>query len=149
MATHSSVLAWRIPETEEPGRRPSMGSHRVGHDWSNLAAYCLPQLPLAPCDYWALEMWVVHSSKCCICKMHIGFWRLSMKKRISNIPWIILILVTCWNNNIFAYIGLSKYIIKKNFSYFSSVATRKFYSMYLACIALLLDGSGLGLMKWW
>jgi len=31
MATHSSVLAWRIPETEEPGRRLSMGSHRVGH----------------------------------------------------------------------------------------------------------------------
>ena len=32
MATHSSVLAWRIPGTEGPGRRPSMGSHRVGHD---------------------------------------------------------------------------------------------------------------------
>ena len=32
MATHSSVLAWRIPGTGEPGRRPSMGSHRVGHD---------------------------------------------------------------------------------------------------------------------
>ena len=32
MATHSSVLAWRIPETGEPGRLPSMGSHRVGHD---------------------------------------------------------------------------------------------------------------------
>ena len=32
MATQSSVLAWRIPGTEEPGRRPSMGSHRVGHD---------------------------------------------------------------------------------------------------------------------
>ena len=38
MATHSSVLAWRTPGTEEPGRRPSMGSHRVGHDWSDLAA---------------------------------------------------------------------------------------------------------------
>ena len=38
MATHSSVLAWRIPGTEEPGRRPSMGSCRVGHDWSDLAA---------------------------------------------------------------------------------------------------------------
>ena len=38
MATHSSVLAWRIPGTEEPGRRPSMGLHRVGHDWSDLAA---------------------------------------------------------------------------------------------------------------
>ena len=32
VATHSSVLAWRIPETEEPSGLPSMGSHRVGHD---------------------------------------------------------------------------------------------------------------------
>ena len=32
MATHSSVLAWRIPGTGEPGGLPSMGSHRIGHD---------------------------------------------------------------------------------------------------------------------
>ena len=38
MATHSSVLAWRIPGTGEPGGLPSMESHGVGHDWSNLAA---------------------------------------------------------------------------------------------------------------
>ena len=38
MATHSSVLAWRIPGTGEPGGLPSMGSHRVGHDRSDLAA---------------------------------------------------------------------------------------------------------------
>ena len=38
MATHSSVLAWRIPEMREPGELPSMGSHRVGRDWSDLAA---------------------------------------------------------------------------------------------------------------
>ena len=38
MATYSSVLAWKIPGTEEPGGLPSMGSHRVGHDWSDLAA---------------------------------------------------------------------------------------------------------------
>ena len=38
MATHSSVLAWRIPGTGEPGGLPSMGSHRVGHGWSDLAA---------------------------------------------------------------------------------------------------------------
>jgi len=37
MATHSSILAWRIPGTEEPGGLPPMGSHRVGHDWSDLA----------------------------------------------------------------------------------------------------------------
>ena len=38
MATHSSILAWRIPGTEEPGGLQSMGSHRVGHDWCDLAA---------------------------------------------------------------------------------------------------------------
>ena len=38
MATHSSVLAWRIPGTGEPGGLPSMGSHRVGHDLSDLVA---------------------------------------------------------------------------------------------------------------
>ena len=45
MATHSSILAWRTPWTEEPGELSSIGSHRVGQDWSNLArmyasAYC-------------------------------------------------------------------------------------------------------------
>ena len=38
MATHSSVLAWRLPGMEEPCRLPSAGSHRVGHDRSNLVA---------------------------------------------------------------------------------------------------------------
>ena len=38
MATHSSVLAWRIPGTGEPGGLPSMGSYRVRHDWHDLAA---------------------------------------------------------------------------------------------------------------
>ena len=38
MATHSSVLAWRIPGMGEPGGLPSTGSHRVRHDWSDLAA---------------------------------------------------------------------------------------------------------------
>ena len=38
MATHSSFLAWRIPGMGEPGGLPSMGLHRVGHYWSNLAA---------------------------------------------------------------------------------------------------------------
>ena len=44
MSTHSSVLAWRIPGMAEPGGLPSIGSHRVGHDWSDLAAaLCLNQ----------------------------------------------------------------------------------------------------------
>ena len=38
MATHSNILAWRIPGTGEPGGLPYMGLHRVRHDWSDLAA---------------------------------------------------------------------------------------------------------------
>ena len=42
MATHSSILAWRIPWTEEPGRLQSMGSQRVGHDWAtSLSLSCV------------------------------------------------------------------------------------------------------------
>ena len=50
MATYSSVLPWRIPGTGQPGGLPSMGSHRVGHDWSDSAAaaavYILNPLPI-------------------------------------------------------------------------------------------------------
>ena len=48
MATHSSILAWRIPGMGEHGGLPSMGSHRVGHDRSNLAA-------AAACLYYEKE----------------------------------------------------------------------------------------------
>ena len=60
MATHSSVLAWRIPGTGEPGGLPSMGSHRVGHKWSDLAAAaaashtnCIPFSVAGPCPHRA------------------------------------------------------------------------------------------------
>ena len=46
MATHSSILAWRIPGTEEPSGLPSMGSHRVGHDGSDLAVAAAPALQM-------------------------------------------------------------------------------------------------------
>ena len=36
MPTYSGILAWRIPGTEEPGGLPSMGLHKVGHNWSDL-----------------------------------------------------------------------------------------------------------------
>ena len=64
MATHSSVLAWRIPGTVEPGGLPSMESHRVGHDWSDLAAAaaaCEPERGLFPV-IWHLWTSVVQKS---------------------------------------------------------------------------------------
>ena len=44
MATPSIILAWRIPGTGEPGGLPSVGSHGVGHDWSDLAAAAAAEL---------------------------------------------------------------------------------------------------------
>ena len=44
MATHSSILAWRIPGTGEPGGLLSMGSHRVGHNWSDFVAAAAAEL---------------------------------------------------------------------------------------------------------
>ena len=48
MATHSSVLAWRIPGMAEPGGMPSMGSHGVGHDWNDLAAAAAAEMYKSP-----------------------------------------------------------------------------------------------------
>ena len=59
MATHSSVLAWRIPGTGEPGGLPSMGSHRVGHDWSDLAAAAAALVLL----YHSWGVWLKTSAK--------------------------------------------------------------------------------------
>ena len=58
MATHSSVLAWKIPGTEKPGGLPSMGSHRVGHDWSDLAVYG----PRIWASFWVILSAVVWKS---------------------------------------------------------------------------------------
>ena len=60
MATHSSVLAWRIPGTGEPGGLPSLGSHRVGHNWSNLAAAAAYRLYN---PYFILQMWKLRLRK--------------------------------------------------------------------------------------
>ena len=57
MATHSSVLAWRIPETEEPGGLPPMGPHRVRHDWCDLAAAAAPLLDLTNSQSGISHLW--------------------------------------------------------------------------------------------
>ena len=64
MATHSSVLAWRIPGTGEPGGLPSMGSHRVGHDWSNLAAAVAAAAAAAAAELHYYNHWL--NTKLCI-----------------------------------------------------------------------------------
>ena len=62
MATHSSVLVWRIPGTGEPGRLPSVGSRRVGHDWRDLAAAAAAA---AAAGLWSKPYWHPFSSSIC------------------------------------------------------------------------------------
>ena len=64
MATHSSILAWRIPGTEEPSGLPSMGSHRVGHNWSELAAAAAAACPLSRWCYPTILSFVIPFSSC-------------------------------------------------------------------------------------
>ena len=56
MATHSSVLAWRIPWTEEPGRLQSMGVRRVGHNWSDLAVAAAVKTGFSSSHVWMWEL---------------------------------------------------------------------------------------------
>ena len=63
MATHSSVLAWRIPGMGEPGGLPSVGSHRIGHDWSDLAAAAA-----AVAAYLLLRTWIIVSKSSLLAK---------------------------------------------------------------------------------
>ena len=59
MATHSSVLAWRIPGTGEPSGLPSMGSHRVRHDWSDLAAVAATMcFHFSVLYFWCNSLWM-------------------------------------------------------------------------------------------
>ena len=60
MAPHSSTLAWRIPGTAEPGGLPSMGSHRVRQDWSDLAASYFGSWSKTPKILWSSNLSLSH-----------------------------------------------------------------------------------------
>ena len=76
MSTHSSVLAWRIPGTGEPGGLPSMGSHRIRRDWSDLAAaaaaaviytltFCFQSQWSSPLHHtFQMKIWITCSMEC-------------------------------------------------------------------------------------
>jgi len=98
MATHSSVLAWRIPGTGEPGGLLSMGLHRVGHNWSDLAAtdsilksrdvtlptnVCLVKAMVSPVVMYGCESWTIKKAE---------HWRLDALelwcwRRLLRVPW--------------------------------------------------------------
>ena len=101
MATHSSVLAWRIPGTGEPGGLPSMGSHRVGHDWSDLTAAAAAVILVL--FFKELECWTepLFSSLFSILKLLL-FFRASFlfilflfPLLFYLLPWLLL-STACW-----------------------------------------------------
>ena len=83
--THSSVLAWRIPEMEEPGGLPSMGSHRPGHDWSDLAAAAHPSKLMLKILQARLQQYLNHE----LPDVQAGFRKgRGTRDQIANICWI-------------------------------------------------------------
>ena len=93
MATHSSILAWRIPWREEPGRLQSMGSQRVGHDWeTSLHRY-------------------LYNSKTCLAFI---FFRLHDLTTFSNL--LFLPVVSVFQTSNFSHHDLFKCQIQANFS---------------------------------
>ena len=90
MATHSGVLAWRIPGTGEPGGLPSMGSHRVGHDWSDLAAAALERKAMTNLDNILKSRGVnkgVYSQSYVFSSSHIWMWELDHKEGWAPKNW--------------------------------------------------------------
>ena len=85
MATHSSVLAWRIPGTGEPGGLLSMRSHRVGHDWSDLAAAAFPARFL---EAWKESVSAVMQEMVFVLIMHA---------KPSSTRIILICVVVVWN----------------------------------------------------
>ena len=142
MAPHSSALAWKIPWTEEPGGLLSMGSHRVGHDWSDLAvaasivAIChlkqhRPRAPVLPRRWKHNQCWAN------LVKVRIS-WSIqwssnlsipSVALKLDKAPWRSLVLslptVICWDVWVLSWslvIGLSV-----DWSFYFAGWTQKYY----------------------
>ena len=107
VATHSSVLAWRIPGMAEPGGLPSMGSHRDGHDWSDLAAAaaaCKLSVKHSMCiKVFSLVLPELELLPLCLChfnymwrKNSLGHWMRTFSNTpstVSNLPLLLLLLL--------------------------------------------------------
>ena len=105
MATHSSVLAWRIPGTGEPGGLPSMGSHRVRHNWSDLAAASHASKVLLKILQIRLQQCVNQE----IPNVQAGFRTdRGTRDQIANIDWIIEKAREFQKNIYFCFIDCAK-----------------------------------------
>ena len=80
VAAHSSVLAWRIPGMGEPGGLPSTGSHRVEHDWSDLAAAADCSTPGSSVFHCLLEFAQIHSIESVMRSNHLILYLQNLRK---------------------------------------------------------------------
>ena len=87
MAPHSSTLAWRIPGTAEPGGLPSMRSHRVGHDWSDLAAAAAAHIFPNFINIFMLSFFLQHLCNVLSINFAICYQCFFCKLDIFNINW--------------------------------------------------------------
>ena len=86
MATHSSILAWKIPWTEEPGRLRSMGSQRVGHNWSDRAQ-----------TYPSIYLYTyIYVCNCIYVHRHIHTHTQSFSSRLIYTSVLIVIFISCF-----------------------------------------------------
>ena len=92
MATHSSVLAWRIPGTGEPGGLPPVGSHRVGYDWSDLAA-------AAACRWHHPYGRKRRGSEELLDESERGEWKVGLKLNIKKTKIMASTAITSWQIN--------------------------------------------------
>ena len=88
MATHSSVLAWRIPGTGEPGGLPSVGSHRVRHDWSDLAVAAM-----AVEVFHKKNGWIICCG-CCLCHFFLCLLNCCQKLFSSGFMHVCCVLLS-------------------------------------------------------
>ena len=84
MASHPSILAWRIPWTEEPGALWSIGSQRVGHDWNDWAHTCMPTQWLGLCSFTAVALGSILGWETKILKAIWGAPPKKKKKQTTN-----------------------------------------------------------------
>ena len=101
MAANSSILVWRIPQTEEPGRLQSIGLQRVGHDWSDLAfthAVCIcyshtpnlsPPKALPPLVTISLFLFSRHRQYLIIRAGYLGMWPLRQHRALYLGPHLV------------------------------------------------------------
>ena len=131
MATHSSVFAWRIPGTGEPGGLPSMGLHRVGHDWSNLAAAAAAayhKAKISLCEkgpysqsygflivMYGCESWTINKAEC----QRVDAFELWCRRKLLRVPWT----ARRSNQSILAW-WMQGLMLKLKFQYFGRLMRR-------------------------